>query len=705
MKDNYSKYINVILPIPVDAPLIYKLPENSDIPQKGCRVLVPLKGRKIPAVGISFGLSDPKIINNISQGIEIKTLYNIIDDKPIIPISFVDFIEWASKYYCHPLGMVFEEALPSDVFSSTKKAIDKIIKSFEKNKEKKDITPDFIKWIENPPLLTDEQKICLEKVDQTLSKKKFSPFLLFGVTGSGKTEVYINAVKRCIETKKNALVMVPEIAMTSQIVSRFMNRFNNVAVFHSGLTNPQKLSSWNNARKGNTSIVIGTRSSIFTPMQNIGLIIVDEEHDPSYKQDHGFRYNARDLAIVRAQKENATVILGSATPSISSNYNVLVGKYSLISLTKRIGKGGFPSVTIVDKKNISEKNDTLPYWLNQTTYDSINETLENKEQVLIFLNKRGFATYIFCEDCGFVFTCSNCSVTYTWHKSINKKIKNIETEGVLRCHYCGDEKPSLPLCPRCKSLTIKSTGYGTERIMIELTGIFPKAIIDRLDRDVITSKNRLENVLDKFRNKETDILIGTQMVTKGHDFPNLTLVCILMADFSFNLPEFNASEKAFQLISQVSGRSGRGEKPGKVIIQTYNPNNQVINFAINQNYNDFYNFEITKRKKYGYPPFEKILLILFSGKSEPAVKKIALDSLIEIEKIKKMDIFNDSMTLFGPSPSPINRIDNRFRWQIMIKVMSNNLFLRSLDMIYPKISKFKKGSVRVEFDIDPVSML
>ena len=548
-----------------------------------------------------------------------------------------------------------------------------------------------IRRSKNAVTLNDLQNIAMEEILRHLEKNIFFPILLHGVTGSGKTEIYLKAIEKVLNSGASAIYLVPEIALTPQLISRVAGRFDarQIAVLHSGIAESVRYDQWRQIKRGRINLVIGTRSALFAPLPNLKLIIVDEEHDASYKQDERLCYNARDLAILKAKMTSSVVITGSATPSVRTYFNAQTKKYRHLELPQRVEDKPMPVIEIVDMKAEQEKTGKVPI-LSDALITQIDETLKNKEQVLLFLNKRGFDTFLVCADCGYNFRCPNCAVS----------LKNHAAEGVVKCHYCDYTIKSLPLCPSCKSSRILNYGVGTQKLEKEIEKIFPQARIQRMDSDTTSRKGTQEKIFRALEMREIDILIGTQMITKGHDFPFITLVGVISADTSLNMPDFRAGEKTFQLITQVAGRGGRGTTPGRVIIQTFNPQHYALKHAQNHDYKAFYEEEIEFRKALQYPPFGRIINLRLSS-----IKK---DELIEeaqrLGKLAKKLSARQGNTaeIIGPAESPLAKIRGRFRWQMLIKGKDIN----SLHQIARElINKHKNGHVKIVADVDPESFM
>ncbi len=552
------------------------------------------------------------------------------------------------------------------------------------------VTPD------SPPKLTLDQQHVVSGVVKNLGAG-FKSFLLAGVTGSGKTEVYMHAAARAIEKKLTVLVLVPEIALVSEIERRFRARFGEcVAVLHSGLSAGERFDQWIRISNGQCSIVIGARSAIFAPLTDIGLIIVDEEHDTSYKQESRFRYNARDMAVIRARQEGAIALLGSATPSVQSVYNVANKKFNELSLQNRVFSQSMPDIHVVDLRKHKDYRGTRRF-ITVDLQKAIKTTLDRKEQVLLFLNRRGFASYPVCADCGEALKCRNCDITLTFHQKDN----------AYKCHLCGYSLPSVAACSHCGSSSIKRLGMGTEKIETTIKGLFPEARVARMDRDTVTRKGSLVKLLKDIRNHETDILIGTQMVAKGHDFPNITLVGIICADLSLSFPDFRAGELTFQVLAQVAGRAGRGERPGRVILQTYNPDHFSITAATDHDFMKFYNQEISFRKIFKYPPFSRMIQLKISGRDQEKTRHqaIAIGKMCDALKKENSD-YKQWIDLLGPIEAPLSRVANRFRWQLIVKSEGVDLlhrFVRTL--IFENGLHLSGNPVKIAVDVDPFFMM
>lgn len=539
--------------------------------------------------------------------------------------------------------------------------------------------------------LNDEQKMALAEISRYLGKNVFTPILLHGVTGSGKTEVYLNAIEDVLKNGGAAIYLVPEIALTPQLISRIAGRFDEqkIAVLHSGIAESIRYDQWRQIKRGRINLVIGARSALFAPLPNLKLIIIDEEHDASYKQDERLCYHARDLAVLKAKLAQAVIVLGSATPGVRTYFNAQTKKYHYLELPQRINNKPLPVVEIIDMKELKEKQGKTPI-LSPALISAIEETLIRKEQVLLFLNKRGFDTFLVCTDCGYNFRCPNCAVSLKKHAA----------ENIIKCHYCDYKQKAMPLCPSCKGSRILSYGVGTQKLEAEIEILFPKARIQRMDSDTTSRKGSQEKILQSLWRRDIDILLGTQMITKGHDFPFITLVGVIAADTSLNMPDFRAAERTFQLLTQVAGRGGRGETAGKVIIQTFNPQHYAVQYVQNHDYKSFYAEEIAFRQSLQYPPFGRIINLRLS-----AVRKDLLleDAQLLGKLAKKLSArYKNAVEIIGPAESPLAKIRGRFRFQMLIKGQDIN-FLHQI--AHELILKHTNSAVKITVDVDPENFM
>lgn len=551
---------------------------------------------------------------------------------------------------------------------------------------------------DGPPfLLTEDQKKAVEEITASLHSGKFSPFLLHGVTGSGKTEVYLRAIQEALSQGRQALLLVPEIALTAQLVSYLRSRIHDpLAVLHSGLSSGERYDEWRRVKKGLAKLVIGARSAIFAPLDPLGIIIVDEEHDPSYKQEEKVRYHARDLALVRGKMEDAVVVLGSATPSLESYYNALEKKSRLLTLPSRIDEKPLPQIQVLDMRQEPGGGKERPIF-SRALEEALRENARRGEQALLFLNRRGFSTFVLCRDCGFTYKCPNCSVSLTYHLP----------DKTFRCHYCDYTLSGLDRCPGCASPGLMLFGMGTQRLEEGIRKKFPQIQVGRMDRDTTAGKASHQRILGQVRRGEVNLLIGTQMIAKGHDLPGVTLVGALAADLSLNVPDFRASERTFQLLTQVAGRAGRGSLPGKVIIQTFNPHHYSIRMAQAQDYLSFYQQEAHFRKMTSYPPFVRLINFRLEANSESHLLRYSreLERLVQ-RTLKEEKRFKDQVEALGPSMAPLSRLKGKFRCQMLFKGKKWSLLHDFAEQLLKRIEgEISIPGVKLIIDVDPVCML
>ena len=548
------------------------------------------------------------------------------------------------------------------------------------------------------PLEGKEAKLCeklmlspiQEKAAKTVTEKGKGTFLIHGVTGSGKTEVYMHLAMKALSRGQQIILLVPEIALTPQMTSRFYNRFGDkVAVLHSALSLGERLDEWQRIRKGEASVIIGARSAIFAPCDNLGAIIIDEEHEQSYKSESSPRYHARDIAQFLAKKHNCPLVLGSATPSIESYYKAKCGEYTLIELLDRFNKKPLPEVSISDMRaELKEGNKTV---LSTLLAKEMRQNIDKKEKTILFLNRRGYSTFVSCRDCGFVFTCPECNVSLTYHKSGD----------VLTCHYCGHREKAPSICPNCQSTRVRDFGKGTQKAQEQIESIFPDAKLLRMDADTTSGKRGHEKLLDKFTEDNIDILLGTQMVTKGLDFEDVTLVGVLAADASLNIDDFRAQERTFNLITQVCGRAGRGEKKGRCIVQTYSPENPTLLLAASQDYKAFYEEEIIYRREFCYPPFCDIINITVASSDKAEAEKRATEIAMKLRVVLRS---YETCSFYGPAPAPLSRIAGRYRVRLWLKCKAHEELIEILRECLHEKTKKRNSDLSVIADINPYSM-
>jgi len=555
-----------------------------------------------------------------------------------------------------------------------------------------------------PENLTGEQQLALDRITSSVDRDEFKTFLLFGITGSGKTEVYIRAIARAIEHGKSAIVLVPEIALTPQTVRRFSHRFENVTFLHSSMTDAERREAWTRIKDGTSRVVVGPRSALFAPVKDLGLIVVDEEHEHTYKQDSAPRYNARDTAIMRARLEHAAVILGSATPCLETWKNAQEGKYELLELRSRptgssefriqnseLPSLGLPSVEIIDMQRECHEQHALA-WFSKRLRGACAQALEQGEQVIIFLNRRGYHTVLSCQQCGEALTCPNCTTHMSFHRQLNKAV----------CHYCLETRELPKRCPTCDGGPVKQLGIGTEKLEEEMKLMFGGFNIARMDSDAMKTREDYESTLEAFRQGETQVLVGTQMIAKGLDFPNVTVVGVVAADIGMNLGDFRSFERTFQIVTQVAGRAGRGEKPGTVIVQTFKPTHPAIVCASRQDYRGFVAGEMEHRRISQYPPFSRLVLVTVEAREKPKGEELARQIAMTARDFGKMNqgsVFDVS----DPFEAPMAKLRGRHRTQVMIKAKGFREVRAVVDRIQPLVKVQEK--LRVSIDVDPLDMM
>ena len=537
-----------------------------------------------------------------------------------------------------------------------------------------------------------EQQVAMDALAVSLAEDKFGVSLLHGITGSGKTEVYLRAIDAALKADGGVIFLVPEVALTPQTVARLRSRLEAIAhgqrcvVWHSHLSEGERLDGWLALATGEARVVVGARSAIFAPVQNVKLIVVDEEHEPAYKQDETPRYHGRDVAVMRAKLAGAHCLLGSATPSLESFTNVESGKYRLLQLTQRVDARKLPFIDVVDMRIEAMKQRTLPA-LSGRLVRAMQERLERREQTILFINRRGYSSSMLCTKCGHVEECAHCSITMTYHRS----------DETLRCHLCGDQRNAPARCPKCAAPDIRWRGLGTQRVEETVRRMVPRARIERMDTDTMSKKNRFREVLASFRAGKIDVLVGTQMIGKGLDFPNVTLVGLIDADISMHIPDFRANERTFQLLVQVAGRAGRGDRAGEVIVQTFTPQAEAIQFSRHADFAGFAAAELKMRKEFRYPPYRHLIHHLFRGPNPEKIKFFAEQWAKLVEKT-----FGDRVELRGPAPSPIEKIKDEYRWQLWY-------FTNSVTKIVPELARLRRefawpDDITQVLDVDPVNL-
>ena len=705
----------------VDKTFTYNIPtELKDKVKIGVKVIVPFGSQKLE--GFVMGI---KTIEDLDY--DVKNIIDVVNEEIILNEEMISIAKYISNKTLATLMSSFSTMLPKALKASHKTSINKKYITYlklnknlvseaktEKQKEvielfknndlvlkcdavnisastvrtliNKGVLSEVLKeayrynidssYVDKTVSLTSEQENAYNTIKNSLNE--FKPFLIHGVTGSGKTEVYMHLISEVIKKGKEAIVLVPEISLTPQLVNIFKARFNNIAVLHSGLSDGERYDEWRRIYEGNVNIVVGARSAIFAPFKNLGIIIIDEEHSDTYKQENNPRYDAKDIAIYRAKYHNIPLVLGSATPSIEAYTRALLGTYTLINMPTRVNKT-LPKIYLVDMKEEYKKGNRL---FSSLFINKLNETINNDKQAIVLLNRRGFSTVLTCKACGYVAKCPNCDIPLTYHKTSN----------TMRCHYCGYGMGRLLKCPSCNSNEVTYTGVGTERIEDEIKNTFSNARVIRMDTDTTTKKGAHENIIESFRKREYNVLVGTQMIAKGLDFPNVTLVCVINGDASLNIPDFRSAEKTFDLLNQVSGRAGRSDYPGEVVIQGFNIDHYSIIKAKNSDYKGFYDEEIKIRKKLGYPPFNNLCLLKIVGKDNELVYKEAN----KIATYLKENIDN----VLGPSYSNMPKVNNIYYVQIIIKYKKSDILYEHLK--YIKDIYKKNNKVKVEIDINPL---
>lgn len=722
----------------------YLIPDNlkADI-KVGQAVLVPFGYRKQNIVAFVTGFS-----SYLEEGIKAKEIIKIIDKRSVFSLDYLKLLDWIANYYCCDINTVLQAAVPMKFlkentgkvqkekkekyisFITKENAPIRQIKILEKLENKNDVpliefekevkttratilkleANGFVKITEKSvyrdplnvfkniekddfPPLSEEQQIAFDKISEKMDKKQYESILINGITGSGKTEIYFRAIKKTLEEGKNILFLAPEIALASQLTLRLIRRFNQeeIAVWHSSISEGEKFDVWNKLRENKIRIIIGARSAVFAPLNNIGLVIIDEEHENTYKQTSPSpRYDARLVAEKICELNNATLIKGSATPDISSYFKALSSD-NLITLKNRYNNVDLAKVTVIDMREEFYKESRSIF--SNTLINAVNNALKNKKQTILLMNRRGFYTSVQCKSCGEVIKCPNCDIPMIYHNS----------DKTLKCHWCDTTKKLPDKCPKCSSTEIKMSGMGTQRIENIASKLFPNAKIERIDSDVLSSKTKYIEILERFQNGDIDILIGTQIIAKGLDNKNVTLVGVVDADISFSLPDYRSSERGFQLLMQVAGRAGRGEFDGKVIFQTYNPDLYAIENAKSQNYLEFYENEINRREMFDYPPFCQIIKIVISSINEDRAYKCAQEISERLKtQITKLGL-SEYIEINGSMKCIMYKLNSEYRFQIIIKNKMNKKgqYIVSTFMKNTSIA----DDIKMIIDIDPVDII
>lgn len=650
--------------------------------ERGRRVHIPLGKRK--ALGVVLGPTTES-----ETGFELKAVADIDEEFPPLPDPFLRWLEWLSEYYLHPIGQVCELAYPP------------LRQTARTRGSRKETVP--IVELKAKHKLNDEQ---IAAVDAIANHPGFGAHLLFGVTGSGKTEVYLELLEHTLAKGKSGIFLVPEIALTPQLLRRFSERFGNqIAVLHSQLTDRERTEQWWSIQNGDKKILVGARSAVFCPIANLGLVIVDEEHEPSFKQEEKLKYHARDAAVMLAKEFNCPVILGSATPSLESWKNAKEGKFHLHRLEFRVGKQPLPKVEILDLRTQEmsqqgepiKKQAGLPFWMTQNLFNSLDKVLQNGQQAALFLNRRGFSPVVTCQDCGTSKQCPNCDIHLTLHGKHH-----------LVCHYCNYEERFNEQCPKCPG-ELKPLGLGTEQVEEDVKRLFPEARVARADRDEIQSREDFEELVKGMEDRTIDILVGTQMIAKGLDFPGLKFAGLVLADIGFNMPDFRASERSFQLMTQMSGRAGRHgateEDPGQVLIQTYNPEHSSLVYAPKGDFVGFAEEELKHREALGYPPYGRLAVIRIQSMHQERATAASLTiHKWMTEALQKRQIEDGLVEILGPAEAPLARLRRQYRMHILLK-SKNSRILRWLCENVLAAQKNLPPGVKIAVDIDPLQLL
>jgi len=758
-----QKFARVVIPSPLNQPLIYSIPEAlGDQLAPGARVLIPLQKRTMTGVVLEILGENPRP--------QAREILAVLDDQPILDLGLLKLAQWISQYYLVSLGEVLATMLPPNSRRDSKKTIllqadqppaadqlsRQLLDELARRKGKLSVktlarqfpgqnidgalarlessgaiaiedrlakqrqrpaygttSPEFTPFANQPVRfeLSHEQDSALQTIGARLEQGGFATFLLHGVTGSGKTEVYLRAMEQARSLGRRSLILIPEISLTPQLLDRVNARFpGRVGVLHSALTAAERWAQWWHILRGHVDIVVGARSAVFAPIGDLGLIVVDEEHDSSYKQEDGVRYNGRDVAVVRGKFTSCPVLLGSATPALESYENCRQGRYRLLEIPHRVEHRPLPAIEPIDLRTqfhnreaaaeplqaaqeAKAKKSARPL-ISDTLVALLRQNFAAKHQTLIFLNRRGFANFLQCILCGHVWRCPYCSVTLTLHRE----------QKSLSCHHCDYRRPTTNICPECKNESLNAVGAGTEQVEALLQDLIPGARIARMDRDTTSRRGSQEALIRRWEKGDIDVLIGTQMIAKGHDVFGVTLVGALMADLSLNLPDFRAAERTFQLLSQVAGRSGRGDDPGRVIIQTYAPDHYALKFLVAHDYQGFFAAESEFRRMLNYPPYGRLINLHLDGPKLTDVEQQAQALAAGLRDwLKRLASSGEPIEVLGPAPAPIEKLRNRFRWQILLKGKQSAALLELARQARALVPRAR--AVRLHIDVDPYSML
>lgn len=638
----------------------------------GCVVEIPL--RSSTQLGVVVELVSE--LTAEEQKFQLRDIVSLLDSEPFWGNELMSLVQIMRTLYASTWFESFQTVVPGPVLHRLKAMWSK--KRVLPVRKGTDISN--VGYYPEIPLTSAQEK-AVEAICHSAEIGK--PVLLYGVTGSGKTEVYLRALQHFLQKGKSGVVLVPELSLTPQAIERYCGRLGScVGVLHSALSVTDRRNFWWAMRRRELSVALGTRSAIFAPFQNIGVICIDEEHESSYKQENQPRYHARQVAFMRAQEQGAALVLGSATPSIESFYLANKGAYTLIELPQRPGGKVLPRVSIVDMRRHHNAGKVISKELAQ----ALKIRLENGEQSVLLLNRRGFANFIQCPECGFVYTCPNCTISLTWHKVSHS----------MRCHYCDFKQDLADFCPQCRSQKFKYGTPGTERLSQELAELFPQVNISRLDRDTVGKIGAHAKILQKFASGQTQILLGTKMVAKGLDFPNVTLVGVLQADAELNIPDFRANERTFQLLSQAAGRAGRGSLTGEVILQAYDADNKILQAVVNHDYRAMYESELAIRKEMLYPPFSRLVRLIFTGEDDEAVQE---KSFAAAQVLRENE---DGFVVLGPAPCPIEKIKGKYRWHILLK---SSVLKNSVKACSSILDRFQGNKIHIALDVEPQNLV
>jgi primosomal protein N' (replication factor Y) len=735
----------VAIPVPVDRLFTYRVPERlRPAIEPGKRLRVPFGKRTL--VGYCIEAAETTEVDAKA----LKDVLDVLDPEPVVRPELLELTRWIGRYYHCSWGEALQAILPAGVRKGRvsrvsrrvelaiepKRAIeladgmpdreakqarilralaeaevaptprdllalvrasDSPLKTLRRKelvrivsiREERDPFGDRPAERQDPLPPSEEQQAALDAVLRDVRDETFRVFVLHGVTGSGKTEVYLQALAECVERGRQGIVLVPEIALTPQTTRRFRQRFDRVSILHSGQTEAMRTQEWRRIRRGEADVVIGPRSAVFAPVPRLGLLVIDEEHESTFKQQSTPRYHARDVGIVRARDAGAVVVLGSATPSLEAWRNARDGRFELIRLRKRIGDRRLPPVEIIDMTLEVTGRGRQPL-LSRRLVLVLEEALRKRRQALLFLNRRGFATFLTCRRCGHVHTCPRCDITLTYHRSFRR----------AACHYCGHEETPPDRCPECQGPPLRQLGYGTERIEDELAKVFPNARVARMDSDTMRGHEAYERLLDRFRDGEIDVLVGTQMIAKGLHFPNVAVVGVVSADTSLAIPDFRSSERTFQLLSQVAGRTGRGEDAGTVVIQTASPEHPSVRAAAEHDYDRFVGLELPLREELAYPPFTRLVRLLLQGKDEERVAEAAKRVAAAVREVEGAG----GIEVLGPAPAPISRIGDQHRHHVLAKAHRPRGVAAAARAAEAAVGRRRRG-VELIVDVDPAGLL